>query len=162
MSMFRICLRTAIRYTWCLSQSVLCFIEERQCGVLFSLYVFMYTSKSTIDRRRMIDQRSSLFSKMFFSWFQWLSLTISICPIKLYLLFNDTSTHGCTFFLNIKRHKLLSRRRLVIKNLFIWVLVSMINTISIYIFFCLILAMNHKRFDLFENIINIVFYEHNV
>lgn len=54
----------------CLSQSVLCFIEERQCCVLFSLHVFMYTSKSTIDRRRMIDQRSSLFSKMFFSWFQ--------------------------------------------------------------------------------------------
>lgn len=48
------------------------------------------------------------------------------------------------------------------KNLFIWVLVFMINIIFNIYFFCFIFVMNYKCFDFFENIINIVFYGYNI
>lgn len=116
----------------------------------------MYTSTTTIDRQRMINQRSSLFSIFFFFMVSMTEFNdIDLSNQTLSFIYNDTSTHGCTFC-NIKRHRLLSRRRLVIKTIFIWVLVSMIYTILAISFFWLILAMmTHKCFDLFENIINI-------
>lgn len=99
------------------SNCSLFYILKKGNVVFYFQYIFLCIHQNPlliVDEWSIKDPHS--FQNCFFSWFQWQSLTISICPIKLYLLFNDTSTHGCIFFLNIKRHKLLSRRRLVIKT----------------------------------------------
>lgn len=85
------------------SNCSLFYILKKGNVVFYFHYMFLCIHQNPlmiVDEWSIKDPHS--FQKCFFSWFQWLSLTISICPIKLYLLFNDTSTHGCTFFLKHK------------------------------------------------------------
>lgn len=119
--------------------------------ICFYVYINNHYWSSTNDQSKIL----TLFKFFFFMVSMTEFNDIDLSNQTLSFIYNDTSTHGCTFC-NIKRHRLLSRRRLVIKTIFIWVLVSMIYTIFAISFFWLILAMmTHKCFDLFENIINI-------
>lgn len=64
---------------------------------------------------------------------------ILICLIKFYFLFNDMLIYGCIFFLKYKEVYIFIKMLIGYKNLFIWVLVFMINIIFNIFFFVLYL-----------------------